>query len=250
MNEHEAVEALKELGLTGYEAKVFIALQRLGTGGARDVAEITDVPRPQVYSTAESLEGRGLIDVQQSDPIKYRPVGIGEAKAKLRTRFERTQETAFEYIEEVQRETREDEEREEVWTVTGRETISSRIEHLVGEAGSRVLIGIPSEELLPDEIADALGNAAARGASVEIISRDAALADRFADGGIDVVEPVIEESEDTSGRLLVVDDATVLLSVLGGEHQPDGPGETAIWSRDTGFARVLVRLIESYLRRS
>lgn len=251
MDEHEAVEALKELGLTGYEAKVFIALQRLGSGGARDVAEVTDVPRPQVYSTAESLEDRGLIDVQQSDPIAYRPVGIDEAKAKLSARFERTRETAFDYIERVQREGREDEEREEVWTVTGRETIDSRIKHLADQAERRISLGIPSESLLRDDVVDALGTAAERGVSVTIISRDVALADRFTDAeGIDVVDPAIEESEDVSGRLLVVDDATVLLSVLGGEDRPESSVETAIWSEETGFARVLIRLIESYLRRS
>lgn len=47
MNEYEAVEALKGSELTAYEAKVFIALQQLGTGSARDVAQIVDVPRPR-----------------------------------------------------------------------------------------------------------------------------------------------------------------------------------------------------------
>lgn len=230
------------MGLTAYEAKTFIALQRLDIGSARDVARIADVPRPQVYSTAEALEERGLVDIQQSDPITYRPVGIEEAKAKLRAQFERTQETAFEYIESVRME-----EREDVWIVTGRETIDFRITYLIEEARTRILFGIPAAALLHEETTDALINAAKGDLSVTIISSDGAIADRFADvEGAEVVDPPFEESEETNGRLLV-DDDTVLLSVLNDPDRLDISQETAIWSAETGFANVLMRLIESYL---
>ncbi len=56
MDESDAIEALEELGLSNYEAKVFVALQRLGTGTARDIHQATDVPRSQVYGAAESLQ--------------------------------------------------------------------------------------------------------------------------------------------------------------------------------------------------
>lgn len=248
MNEYEAVEALKGLGLTAYEAKVFIALQQLGTGSARDVAQTVDVPRPQVYNTAEALEEQGLVDIQQSNPITYRPVEIKEAKAKLRAQFEHTQETAFEYIERIQTEEREDEEREDVWTVTGRETIDFRTLSLIEDAKTKVLFGIPAAALLHDEISDALVSAATRDLSVTIISQDGAIANQFADvEGVEVVDSTLEESEETSGRLLVVDDDTVLLSVLNDSDQLDISQETAIWSAKTGFANVLVRLVESYL---
>lgn len=247
MNEYEAVEALKELGLTAYEAKVFIALQQLGTGSARDVAQTVDVPRPQVYTTTEALEEQGLVDIQQSNPITYRPVKIEKAKAKLRAQFEQTQETAFEYIEHIQTEEREDEERADVWTVTGRETIDFRTISLIEDAKTKVLFGIPAAALLQDEIIDALISAAKR-VSVTIISQDGAIANQFADvEGVEVVDFTLEESEETSGRLLVVDDDTVLLSVFNDSDQLDISQERAIWSAETGFANVLVRLIESYL---
>ena len=93
-NKTDAVDAFEDLGLTSYEAKVFIALHRLGLGTARDVADTTDVPRSQVYSVAESLESRGLLEVQQSNPIRYRPVSVDEARETLRDRFEREQDRA------------------------------------------------------------------------------------------------------------------------------------------------------------
>lgn len=255
MNEHEvvdedeAIEALERLGLAGSEAKMFIALQRLGVGGARDVAQLVDIPRPQVYRTAESLEEYGLINVQQSTPIQYRAIELEEAKAKLRKRFERTKETAFDYLKSVHREGHKNEERENTWKITRNETINSRITHFINNAETKLLFGIWSTPLLQEEIANALITAAERDVSVTVLSHDEALADQFPDlKGIKVVKTAIKDAEETSSRILVVDDDTVLLSVFDDDDPTITPGETAIWSSETGFAQVLVQLIEVYLR--
>ena len=248
MDEHEAVAALEDLGLTSYEAKTFIALQRLGSGGAREVAEVSDVPRPQVYSTAESLERRGLIDVQQSNPIRYRPVTTEEAKTRLRNQFERTQETAFEYIENVRTEGTEHEQQEDIWTVSGRETITDRIVHLARGAQREILFGVQSASLVDAETIAALRQATAAGVSITVISRDPSLCELFEESDdITVVEPAIEDREEATGRLLVVDEQSVLLSAFS-DDAPDGHSETAIWSSETRFARLLVRLIRSHLQ--
>jgi len=104
MDEGDAVSSLERLGLTTYEAKVFIALQKLGSGTAREVSRVADVPRSQVYSVTESLEDRGLVEVQQSSPMQYRPVSIEEARRTLRERFETESDRAFGYVEGVRNE--------------------------------------------------------------------------------------------------------------------------------------------------
>ena len=246
MSEHDAIESLEVLGLTRYEAKVLIALHRLGAGSAREVAELSDVPRPQVYSTAESLESMGLIDVQHADPIQYRPVPIEQAKTTLAGQLERAQTSAFEYIERVQQESPE-EERTDIWTLSGRETISTRITHLIQETEREVLFGVHEAELVDDETAEALREVVADGVSVTILADDQALCDRF-DGeeGIVVKSPPIDLLDESTGRVLIVDGNTVLLSAFGtGEEE-----ETAIWSGETAFAHVVIRLVEQYLRAS
>ncbi|WP_049996245.1 hypothetical protein [Halococcus sediminicola] len=47
-----------------------------------------------------------------------------------------------------------------------------------------------------------------------------------------------------SGRVLVVDANTVLISVPGDEELPGVRREAAVWSSETGFAVVLVRLLD------
>jgi len=250
MEESAAVESLEELGLTGYEAKVFIALQKLGVGTASDVDDIADVPRSQVYSAAESLEDRGLVEVQQSNPLRYRPVSIEAARSTLRERFEREQDRAFEYVETVREQHSDgDEEQEDIWTVRGRDRIADRIVELVEGAEESVLFGAPHVDLLTPDIEAAIRDAAADGKQVTVISADEGVRDRFADfdGIVATAPPPAFRHDSSAGRVVHTDDDAVLISVLGEESIADINRETAFWSSDTNFASVLVQIMQSSL---
>lgn len=66
-----AIDQLEALGLNTYAARIFVALVCLGEGTAKDVGEISDVPRTQVYDGVKELQDRGLVDVQQSTPKRF-----------------------------------------------------------------------------------------------------------------------------------------------------------------------------------
>ncbi len=246
MDESEAVAAFEDLGLTGYEAKVFVALQRLGTGTAREVHRVADVPRSQVYGVAESLEQRGLVEVQQSSPLQYRAVPPEEAEERLAERQQRTRERAFEFAESVRGEFADGEEmQEDIWTVRGRDAVDRRIRRLVADAGERVVVGVADPALLSAETVAALEERADAGASVVVVSDDADVRAAFEDGAVETVGPPSRDRPraDRAGRVLAVDGETILLSVRG-----TGDGEeTAIWSAGTGFAAVQLRLLDAWL---
>ncbi|ELY96586.1 TrmB family transcriptional regulator [Natrialba chahannaoensis JCM 10990] len=241
-DESAAIDAFERLGLTSYEAKVFIALQQVGSGTARDVARTTDVPRSQVYSVAESLEERGLLAVQQASPIRYRPVSIEEAQTTLRNRFEREQERAFDYVEQVKRDSVEEETQEDIWTVRGRERVDDRVVDLVSNADDRILFGTRLPDLVTPALGEALENRAAEGVAITVVSRDEGVRDKL--GSLEGVTakrpPTHREGDKRSGRILIVDDDGILLSVVD-----DSGGETAIWSAGSLFASVLIQLIEA-----
>lgn len=250
MDENDAIEALENLGLSNYEAKVFTALQKLGTGTARDVHRVTDVPRSQVYGAAESLQDRGLVEVQQSKPIQYRPVSLEAAQSHLRGEFERTQERAFDYLESAREQQGEgDEEQEDIWTVHGRNSIDGRVEQLLEEAEHRVIFGLGYDGRgLTNELADLLRERADSGVEVVVIG-DSALRDIFADSDVMVSElpPGHKHSDDPVGRVVIVDAETILLSVYNERDDAELAGETAIWSSRTGIAAVLIQLIDGGL---
>jgi len=234
--------ALQRLGLSKYEAEAFVALQQIDSGTASDVAELADVPRSQVYGATEDLEERGLVDVEHASPKRYRAVTLEEAREQLRRDFERQQECAFDALAELEREFAEGEERQEaIWTVRGTETIDARVETFLADVESSVRFGaIPS--LVDDDAVTALSDAA-KGADVTVVSADPAVLERFDETAVETVHLPDDFGRDNapSGRFVVVDDRTVLLSVIG-----PGGEETAFWSANTDFAEWLVRLMDGY----
>ncbi|MFC4408156.1 TrmB family transcriptional regulator [Haloarchaeobius iranensis] len=250
-SESAAVDALERLGLTSYEARVFVALQKLGSGTAREIAQVSEVPRSQVYTTAESLEERGLIEEQRATPIEFRTVGPGEAREKLAERRRDDERRAFEYLAAVEHSLQDQSDASaDIWTLRGRDSVTRRVTHLLDEADDRVVFGTASVELFPTAVRDALAGVATDGVRVVVVSRDPdvlALAESLPnvdcwplDGSyVDDVE---------GGRLLAVDGETILLSVLGaGIEQFDE--EHALWSSGTQFATVLLQLLDGWFDR-
>jgi sugar-specific transcriptional regulator TrmB len=243
-DDERAVTVLERLGLSNYEALVFVALQRLGTGTARDVHEETDIPRSQVYGAADELESRGLISVQQSRPKRYHPSDLAEAREQLTDTFERDRRAAFNHLERVRdrADQERDDEREDVWTTTGSEGIDARMLTLLRQADHRVLLATDDEAYLPEELFDIAQAFDDTGGDIAVVSRSAAVRERFQLAGVDarsLPSRLADVQNDRSARLMLVDDATLLLSVRGNNGT-----ETAIWSEETTVARVIGGLIE------
>lgn len=235
----DPIGALEALGLPNYEAQVFVALQKLGTGTAKEVSEIADVPRSQVYGTTEALEDRGLIEIQQSTPKTYRPVPLEEARGRLEERFESNSERAFSFLEQVKDDKAgTDEQQEGVWRLDGAASIENRTLQLIESADRRVVFGVNEDVEFTPAIIDHLEERAADGLLVVILAQDPDNVPDIEGAEMYVIPPSLQGSEQ-AGRLLLVDDDTVLLSVV----ERDGT-ETAIWSARSGFARVLLPLVE------
>src|SRR5712692_11122309 len=74
----EASEAFQRLGLSRYEALVFVNLARAGAATAGDVARASGVNRVQTYRALESLESRGLVEVTLDRPRRYAARAIND----------------------------------------------------------------------------------------------------------------------------------------------------------------------------
>lgn len=245
-SEHEAVESLERLGLSNYAARVFVALQRLGVGTAKEIHDVAGVPRSQVYGAAEELEDLGLVELQQSTPKRYRPVSLDAARRSLAENIERETNRAFDYLEAAREQRAAGETRDDVWTVRGHEPVNNRAVELVERATERVVYAAPDPSFVTDEFVDALLERADAGVCVNVVSESEAVRDLFADvSNVRASCPHDDPPADFTGRVLLVDSRAVLLSVLS-----DAPGsdETAIWSADTAMADILSRMIEGAIQ--
>ncbi|MFC3476764.1 TrmB family transcriptional regulator [Halobacterium litoreum] len=244
MNEDDAVDALKRLGLTTYEARVFVALQKLGTGSASEVADIADVPRSQVYGAADDLEERGLVDVEQSNPTRYRPVDVDEARERLYRQLESESDAAFDYLDSVREEYgTADEQSESIWTVRGESNVVSRAAQLVSAADERVVYGTDDTARLEPAVRDALEAAADADVEVTVVSENDDVLDVADDLGALPVSVCHQPTPEMgAARVVMADDDAVLVSVLG-----DDGAETAFWSRGTAFASMLSSLLGQFV---
>ena len=204
MNDEDAVGALKRLGLSTYEARVFVALQKLGTGSASEVADIADVPRSQVYGAAEDLEGRGLVDVEQSNPTRYRPVGVEEARERLYRQLRSESDAAFDYLESVREEYGATEESESIWTVRGQANVVSRTAQLVESAEAHVVYGTDDTTHLEPAVRDAVAGAVDAGVEVTVVSESAAVLDVARDLGVRTVSVAQQPTPDMGAERVVM----------------------------------------------
>ncbi|MFB6068642.1 MAG: TrmB family transcriptional regulator [Halobacterium sp.] len=244
MSAHEAVDALRELGLSNYEARVFVALQRLGSGTAQDVAQTSDVPRSQVYGAADDLASRGLVEVVESSPKEYRPVSLDRAREQLRERIERQHERAFENLDAVHEDRAGHSDESAVATLRGHDPIQDRAADLVAGAGDEVIFVGPRSDDVRDDVVAALAERAAAGVDVTVVTDDPALADRFG-GDVTVVHSPASGDGAYAGRTLLIDDATVLLSVPTHDDHAEPFDEVAMWTANTSIGRILGRFVHA-----
>jgi sugar-specific transcriptional regulator TrmB len=175
--ETEAVSLLKELGLTEYEAYTLVYLFRLGTATAKEIADMNGVPRTRVYDAVDTLHDHGLVDVQYSSPRKFTPVSRDTAIRKLQLSYQNTLtelDEAIDQLEPVERRTEEF----GVWTVSGREAVSSRVFEFVDDAEDQVIY-MTVDELLTDEHLDRLQAAEQRGVDIYLAGISEEVRDRI-----------------------------------------------------------------------
>ncbi|PSQ16378.1 TrmB family transcriptional regulator [Halobacteriales archaeon QS_8_69_26] len=242
MSETDAIDALRELGLPNYEARVFVALQRLGGGTAADVSEVSEVPRSQVYGAADDLAERGLVELVESSPKRYRPVSLEAAREHLRERVDRQEQRAFRNLEAIREEGAE-RSTVDVATLRGRTPVDQRVEELLGRADDLVIYLVKAPRHVTDPIAATLRERGEAGADVTVATTHPSVADRFAGDPLRVLVDDREDVETYTGRTLLVDEATVLMSVV--DDVDDPMDETALWTDGSRIGAILGRFVHA-----
>lgn len=249
MTDDEAVEravaAMKDLGLTEYQARCFVGLLRSGRATAREVSQITNVPRSRVYDLADTLSDRGLAVTYNTTPRTFQAVGPETALDALERDHRERIESATEALEGVERTEPSPPPQEGGATVTGRQRVFGQCRQLIETADREVLVLVGSGRDL-GTISESLTAALERGVSVLVGVHDpdvrARLVAEYPE--MTVFEPLPSWREFTNGVVcaLLVDRDAVLVST---HHEGR---KVAVWDRGTGLATVLVPILERQAR--
>lgn len=252
----ETVSLLQDLGLKEYEARSFLALTQLPTGTAKEVSEISEVPRTRVYDAVRVLEARGLVEVQHATPKQFRALGIEEATATLRQQFDDRIDTLQSSLErlDLPGESNEGDRMQEVWSQTGSEAIQARTGELVERATSELVLVVVEEAILTDEMLARLHEAADRGVTIVIGSQpgdlvadiEAELPDvEVFETELDWLDGPADEAEVAISRLLLVDRTSLLVSSYYPNDGHEEPTEQGIVA--TGLHNGVVVLVHRLL---
>jgi sugar-specific transcriptional regulator TrmB len=69
--ENKTIESLKKLGLSTYEAMVYLAMTYMISGKATEISSNSNVPRTKIYDVLKSLATKGFIEIERGRPLKY-----------------------------------------------------------------------------------------------------------------------------------------------------------------------------------
>ena len=150
----ELVKRVKEyFNLNIYETKVWLALLSKGIASAKEVADLSGVPRSRTYDVLESLEKRGFAITKVGKPVKYISVKPVEVIEKMKNE---TMQEAQEKVKSLStlKETSEYVELQQLHNVgiapiksaditgslKGRANVVSRLRELVENAEKEVLL--------------------------------------------------------------------------------------------------------------
>lgn len=245
-NQEKAVGVLQQLGLKEYEAKCFVALSRVPNGTAKDISEVSDVPRTRVYDAIRVLEAQGLVEIQHGSPQQFRAVPVREAIETLRAQYESRVDSLQDALTDIEPvDTDDDTSAHEVWALTGGSAIASRTKQLVDDADEEVVMVVGSEDVLTEGIVDALTDL---DASIDVMlgaltgSTEDRLHSAVPDArtfvsGLEWLHGGGDQEADTAiGLLLLVDRSSILVSTV----DPATGKEQAVFGRGFGNGLVVI----------
>lgn len=242
----EATELLQEFGLKEYEARSFVGLTQLETGTARELSEITDVPRTRVYDAIRVLEEQGLVETQHASPKRFRAVSLNEATETLRDQYEGRIEQLRDALETIDIvEETDDAPVQQVWAMAGQAGIENRTNQLLESATDEIVLVIGDESLLTTELVTTLNEV---DADVDLLI--GALTEPLQDQIHEAVPEATTfmtglewlhgenatEDETAIGRLLLVDRSSILVSTI----MPETKVEQAIFGDGFGNGLVVI----------
>ncbi len=145
VREEEATKALEALGLTGKEARAYLALLQHGVSTAQQVSALLNVQYPAVYRILQSLQSKGWIEVSQERPNRYRAraprIVAEEARQSRHDDLASAAELVSELREPSSPHTRETDG--DLWIYKGAESIGRKLREIVLSSTSQILCVCP-----------------------------------------------------------------------------------------------------------
>ena len=175
--EQSNVNALTRLGLTDYEARIYIALVKSGSSRAGELSFISNVPRTKTYGALKELMRKGLVLAIPEKPERYLAASPNETLFPLVERLsedlKRAEETiqslalsyeSMKYVRKV-----EPYEKSGFWTLKGRSEIYEKLNEMFNNARKSIHVTTTSNGIVRSYKSNAQALEKCKSKGVEIL---------------------------------------------------------------------------------
>lgn len=143
----QLISNLEKLGLTENEAKAYVGLVSLREATAREINELTNVPRAKIYEILKVLAKKGFLEVRQGTPTYFRAVDPKQVIAKIKDEF---LECTTETLNQLNELGYELPKVSPVWCIQSEWGIRNRIQEILAGAKEELIIFSSSPEYLQE----------------------------------------------------------------------------------------------------
>ncbi len=192
----ELIETLKFFGLSEYEAKALIVLLSKGILTAKEISNLSGIPRTSVYDVMNSLISKGLVE-SFGKPLKFKAINTDDIISILSKKVIEGLEILRKELPKVERE-----RIEEVIIYRG-DLAVKRLKDLIMESREMIIALI---SYISDELADLLNQAKCK---LVVISSNPHVVKNAERYEFKRVKNIIERFKDFYHGLLVFDDEKV-----------------------------------------
>ncbi len=242
----ETLTLLKQIGLNQYESRIYTALLSSGSCTARELAEISNVPRSRVYDVLTALEKKGFAIEQIGRPVKYVAVSVDNTIGQVRSVYEDDFNKKLTFLTKFEKDLREaltthldkkkkpQETEEMVGILKGKNNLYGHIKHLISTSENRI-VKVTNEQgiaNLEKHCKGAFEKAKKKGVKFKILANVPNL--KSAGKLPDLTEMRVHKGLD--GRFLIRDGKDVVLIT--------SPEDTGLWIKSDYLAGVLEKLFE------
>ncbi|MFX1520636.1 MAG: TrmB family transcriptional regulator [Promethearchaeota archaeon] len=246
----EIVEALKILGLSEYQAKVYIALIGYGSASASAISTASKVPQNKVYSVLKELEEAGLVFVGGSGKGAniYRPNNPDFFIREMSNKYSQATGAAKDFLIPLFERSAEPHQSKSIWVLRGTPTVYSKlVEMILGSREEVILATDTLYDLKVARVVEAIKNRQKKLShlQVKVITYAHGIDDKYEKDVLqeltemEGVEVKLLEREGRLGTIfLVVDGREILQGSYAILSQEIGLGMISTWSDNQNFSAL------------
>jgi sugar-specific transcriptional regulator TrmB len=145
MMANAGLQRLMQYGLTEYEGRTYLALLAAGPATARDLANVSRVPRTKIYGVLDELHAKGLVQLLPERPKRYEAVPVDKYLAQFEAEIQKKLDALRADREQMAREfpraqQRQQERAGSFNVVKGRKNVVARLLEMVQRAEEDIVV--------------------------------------------------------------------------------------------------------------